>query len=220
VKPPHVTGQVPNRMETGTAEAPDSAAAEPDPPTVTNPLAAKAFRKLSTIYLYASGSFAGFSLWYPPTTPPTWGVHVAYPVVRLLNKAGLVPGELPSSIPGFTKVVRRGNAAIFFNGYTFLYYPILDFGAAGMSAYCLLLGFLIGTVYERTRRARTSSLHLILMGQIAIALALSVFVNKFNNTASWYLVVMTTAPFWVTAVAAAWRGQISPSADRSAVLEH
>jgi ABC-type Mn2+/Zn2+ transport system permease subunit len=74
-----------------------------------------------------------------------------------------------------------------------------------VAVYCLLTGLLVGTVYERTSRARSSSLHLLLMGQLSVALTLSVFVNKFNNTASWYLAVMTTAPFWVSRLARVFR---------------
>jgi oligosaccharide repeat unit polymerase len=197
-------------MEDGTLDAPDSAQMEPIAPGVKNPFLATALKKTSTLYLYTTGSYAGFGLWYPPPGPLTWGLNCAYPAVRLLNRAGLLSRQPPLQVPGFTKVVRRGNAAIFFNGYTFLYYPIRDFGLVGMVAYCLLTGFLVGTVYERLRRVRSSSIHLLLMAQISIGLVLSIFVNKFNNTTSWYLAVVTTAPFWLTAVAHRVAGRREP----------
>jgi hypothetical protein len=40
------------------------------------------------------------------------------------------------------------------------------------------------------------------MAQFATGLLLSPFVNKFNNTASWYIAVFSVLPF----VAASWRG--------------
>jgi hypothetical protein len=35
------------------------------------------------------------------------------------------------------------------------------------------------------------------MGQIYLALILSIFVNRFNNTASWYVAVLGLLPFLV-----------------------
>jgi hypothetical protein len=58
-----------------------------------------------------------------------------------------------------------------------------------------------------------SPLYLLMSSQIAAALVLSVFVNKFNNTASWYVFVLTTAPFTVSAV----MGAHAPSGDSSSV---
>jgi len=193
------------RRVDGALEAGDSARSEPETPVVRNRYLAAALRKSSTLYLYSTGSFAAFALWFPPNTPLTHGVHSIFPVARLLERAGVIRQVLPSPIPGFVKIVRRGNDAIFFNGYTFLYYPISDFGVVGLAVYCLLIGLLVGTVYERTRRVRSSSLHLLMMGQLSVALTLSVFVNKFNNTASWYVAVMTTAPFWGSALARVFR---------------
>jgi len=211
----HTPGQPAVRMEDGALEATDSSTLEAVS-TSQNKLVAAVYRKTSTLYLYATGSFAAFALWFPPEGPPTYGLHCLYPVVRLFNRLGVLTWELPAPVLGFTKVVRRGNASILFNGYTLLYYPISDFGVVGMVVYCLVLGLIVGITYERTRRVRTSSLHLLLMGQFSVALVLSVFVNKFNSTMSWYLAVATTAPFLVSAIAGAWRdrtGATKPEAD-------
>ena len=40
---------------------------------------------------------------------------------------------------------------------------------------------------------------LLSLGQLSTALVLTVFVNKFNNTASWYIYVWSCAPFLVSA---------------------
>jgi hypothetical protein len=202
---PDIPSQAAMRRVEGALEAGDSATSEPETPVVRNRYLAAALRKSSTLYLYSTGSFAAFALWFPPNTPLTHGVHSIYPVARFLERTGVIRHDLPPSIPGFVNVVRRGNDAISFNGYTFLYYPISDFGVVWAAVYCLLVGLLVGTVYERTRRARSSSLHLLVMGQLSVALTLSPFLNKFNNTASWYLAVMTTAPFWGSALARLFR---------------
>jgi hypothetical protein len=126
-------------------------------------------------------------------------------VARFLERAGVIRHDVPSPIPGFVKIVRRGNDVDFFNGYAFLYYPISGVCAVGAAVYRLPTGLLEGAAYERTRRARPSSLRLLGMGQLSVALTLSVFVNKFSDTASWYLAVMTTAPSWVGALARLFR---------------
>ncbi len=203
------------RLEAGVREPSASSPADTDEPVTRNKALATVFRKSSTLYLYATASYAAFGLWYPSGQPLIGGVHSIYPVARLLERVGLVSGSLPPAVLGFAKVARRGNTAIFFNGYTFLYYPVADFGVAGMAVYCLVIGLLVGTVYERTRRVRGSSLHLVSMGQISLALVLSIFVDKFNSTSSWYLLVATTVPFWGTALVSSFfrrRERVGPNA--------
>jgi hypothetical protein len=207
----------PMHLEAGAQDAPDSSLIDPPDPDPRGGLVGVVLRKGSTLYLYATGSYAAFALWYPPSQPLTHGVHALYPVARLLNRIGLLPGPLPSPVLGFSTIVRRGTRSILFNGYTFLYYPLQDFGPAGMMAYCLIVGLFAGLVYERTRRVRGSPVHLLLMGQISVGLALSIFVNKFNSTTAWYLAVATTAPFWVSGLACSWRGRCRPpTADAAA----
>jgi hypothetical protein len=89
-----------------------------------------------------------------------------------------------------------GPALVGWNGYTLLYYPFLDFGLAGIFFYCLAIGVAAGIVYQFTRAARDCPVCLLALSQITLALALSIFVNKFNSTAAWYLLLWSTAPFW------------------------
>jgi hypothetical protein len=76
---------------------------------------------------------------------------------------------------------------------------------AGVVIYSLLIGAVSGIAYGRARRARGSALHLLVVGQISTALTLSVFVNKFNNTASWYIFTFTVLPFLVPLAASRFR---------------
>ncbi len=204
----------PSQLERGTTDAPDALLMQPATPLTRNRFLAAVLRKGSTFYLYATASYAAFALWFPPDQPLTYGVQSAYPVARLLNRVGLISTTLPPQVLGFTKVVRRGTDVILFNGYTFLYYPLRDFGVAGMAAYCLLVGLLIGTVYERTRRMRASALHLVVLGQLTLGIVLSIFVNKFNSTITWYIVFATSLPFWGSALVVRWRaGRLRPDSE-------
>ncbi len=129
----------------------------------------------------------------------THGVHVAYPVARLLQRAGFLSGDLPPAIPAFVPIGITGRPDMQFNGYTFLYYPLVDFGPAGALAYAAIIGVLVGLAYGWTRRDRGAPLRLLAMGQLGTAIALSIFVSKFNNTASWYVAIMTALPFLLRA---------------------
>jgi hypothetical protein len=189
------------RTEAGVREPVASSPAVREKPIGRGTMFEPVLRHANTLYLYSTASYAAFSLWYPSGQPLAHGVHTFYPIARLLERVGLISGPLPPAILGFAKVVRRGTDFIEFNTYTFLYYPIADFGVAGMSVFCIALGLLIGVVYERTRRARSSALHLLVMGQISFALVLSMFVNRFNGTAAWYQMVWTALPFLATALA-------------------
>lgn len=167
----------------------------------------------STIYVYATGSFPAFAAYVEEEHPRTYGVQALYPVARLLQRVGLVKGGVPYAIPNSSLVVNDGKHPIGFNAYTFLYYPYQDFGATGVAVYCLLIGLLAGAAYQRTRLVRTSPLHLLVLGQISMALALSVFVNKFNNTAAWYVFVLTVIPFTLPrlrSIVAGRRRPVSP----------
>ena len=198
------------RTEAGVREPVASSPAEREIPVGSGTVFEPVLRHANTLYLYSTASYAAFSLWYPSGQPLAYGLHTFYPVARLLERLGVISGPLPPAILGFAKVVRRGTDFIEFNAYTFLYYPIADFGVAGMSVFCIVLGLLIGVVYGRTRRARSSALHLLMMGQISFALVLSIFVNRFNSTAAWYQVVWTVLPFGATALAS----RIAPSRAR------
>jgi hypothetical protein len=154
-------------------------------------------RNGSTLYLYATASYAAFAVWYPWDHPPTHGLHAIFPVARALQRAGLYSGPLPAHIPPFVGILPGVRAPFGWNGYTLLYYPILDFGLSGMIVYCLAVGAFSGAAYQLTRPARTSPARLLLVGQVTTALVLSIFVNKFNNTAWWYVLVFSLAPFTV-----------------------
>jgi hypothetical protein len=94
-----------------------------------------------------------------------------------------------------------------YNQYTFLYYPFEDFGSAGALAYALGIALLAGAIYAWGRRNRSDPLRLLVVAQIATAVALTPFVNKFNNTAWWYILVLTTLPWLVARVRPWWTGR-------------
>ncbi len=164
-------------------------------PAAAPPLLPRLAGYVSTVYFYATGSLPAFAAYVEAEHPPTYGVQALYPVARLLQRAGVLTSGVPSAIPPSVTIVEEGGHTVGFNAYTFLYYPYQDFGGAGVAVYCLLIGMLAGMSFERMKLARTSALHLLVIGQISMALALSVFVNKFNNTASWYIFVLSVAPF-------------------------
>ena len=153
-------------------------------------------QKFSTLYLYATGSFAAFSTLV--REPPQWtnGAHTLYPVVRALDRAHLWPGRVPRAIPSY-RVITHGPVRLEYNAYTYLYYPYNDFGPAGVAIVSLAVGLACGFVYGAVRVRRDSPLALVLCGQVCLALVLSMFVNKFNNTASWYVAAFTALPFVV-----------------------
>jgi hypothetical protein len=154
-------------------------------------------RKGSTLYIYGTASFVAFSVWLEDPGPRTHGLQMIYPVARLLDRLGLVTGPIPPGIPPFVPVASRASGDdIHFNGYTFLYYPMQDFGLPGVLAYAGLIGFAAGVLHERIGKRRSSPLHLLMLSQVTMALALSIFVNKFSNTAAWYIFILTTVPFW------------------------
>jgi hypothetical protein len=154
-------------------------------------------RNGSTVYLYATASYAAFAVWYPWDHPRTHGLHAVYPAARALQRVGLYSGSLPAHIPQFVAILPGVPVPFGWNGYTLLYYPILDFGLPGMIVYCLAVGAFAGAAYQLMRAARTSPTRLLLVAQVTTALVLSIFVNKFNNTAWWYALVFSLAPFTI-----------------------
>jgi hypothetical protein len=155
-------------------------------------------RGRSDLYLYATGSYAAFAVWYQTLSPRTHGLHVAHPLFRALQRVGLYAGDLPSDILPFVAVLPRDPRPVGWNGYTLLYYPLLDFGAVGMVLYCLIVGAFSGAAYQAVRVARRSPPHLLVAAHTTTALVLSIFVNKFNNTAWWYILLFSVAPFVVS----------------------
>jgi hypothetical protein len=151
-----------------------------------------------TIYLYTTGSFAAFAAWYPLEHPRTYGLHAGFPVMRALQRAGFYRGDLPAHIAPFVPIVEREPQPIWWNGYTFLYYPLLDFGLPGMVLYCLAVGAFSGAAHESVRRGRDRPDRLLLAAQVTVALVLSIFVNKFNNTGWWYVLLCSLAPFTIS----------------------
>lgn len=166
----------------------------PDQPGAVRGLALRALQRTSTIYLYATGSYAALDILLQTDPPRTHGLHTFYPIARLLQRAGVIDAELPSDIAPFVPLRLTSGPDVEFNGYTLLYYPLSDFGRVGAYVYMGALGLLCGWIYGRYRRGRDAAWLLLTMGHLSMALVLSVFVNKFNNTASWYIYFWSCAP--------------------------
>jgi oligosaccharide repeat unit polymerase len=157
----------------------------------------------ASAYVYATASYPAFEVALSSPPAGTGGRHVFFPIVRLLDRLHLVSGPLPSPIFAYAAVTRdRPGGELFFNGYTWLNYPYQDWGLAGVFPYVAVVGLVGGVLYGRVRANRFRPVPLLLMAQFATGLLLSPFVNKFNNTASWYIAVFSVLPF----VAASWRG--------------
>lgn len=205
--PPEAAAPVPG--------SPDEAASPPAAPTgesapspVIQPVLARLeamIRRGTTLYLYTTGSFAALDLLLDDPPALTGGLHTVYPVARLLQRAGLADGPIPSDIPPYRALRLQSGGEIQFNSYTFLYYPWMDFGWWGALAYVAGVGLLSGALYGIARQRRDSPVLLLLMAHLSTALVLSVFVNKFNNTATWYVTVATVAPFALAALRRAGR---------------
>lgn len=147
------------------------------------------------MYLYATASFSALDRLLQDAQERTGGLHVAYPIARLLQRLGLIATELPNAIPAFRNLGMTSGTDVSFNAYTFLYYPLVDFGLWGALAYALLIGFGGGVAHGWLRADRASPIRLLVMAHISTALVLSTFVNKFNNTATWYVGILTVLPF-------------------------
>ena len=171
-----------------------SGAAAPAPSTGWRLALQKRLSSVSTLYLYATASYAALDVLLDNPQPRTYGLQAAYPIARLLERIGLASG-VPPAIAPFVPLGLTAGPDVSFNTYTFLYYPISDFGPVGAVAYAALIGLLSGFVYGRYRSDSSSTFWLLAMGHLSAALVLTVFVNKFNNTASWYIFLWSCLPF-------------------------
>jgi hypothetical protein len=160
----------------------------------------------STLYLYSTASFAALDVLMEERLGSTRGVYTVYPVARLLERAGVIHGPIPPAIPEDRPLKLRADRDIQFNGYTFLYYPLMDFGPMGAVIYAFFVGAFGGWLYTWSRRRRDSPASLLVIAHLSIALVLSVFVNKFNNTASWYIAGATLLPFGLSSLRSRQRG--------------
>jgi hypothetical protein len=188
------TGKSPQSM--GLSLSPPGTSADAAKPS--NRLLAFLLKNGSTIYLYTTASYAGFAAWFPLEHQRTYGLRAIYPIPRALQRAGLLDVRLPPAIPGFVLILSTGPVLMGWNAYSLLYDPFLDFGVAGVFFYCLVIGAAAGVAYQFARAARDSPARLLVVSQVTLALALSIFVNKFNNTASWYILLWSIAPFVAT----------------------
>ena len=176
--------------------------AVPTTESATGVALARAGQRLAGLYEYATGSYPALDRLLEAPPPRTHGAHIVFPLVRPFERAGLIRGPVPSPIPAFVEICPEpvpGGVPLIFNAYTFLYYPFVDFGATGAVFYALLIAVVSGAAYGWMRRDRRDPLRLLVAGQVATALALTVFVNKFNNTLWWYVLVLTVLPFVATA---------------------
>ena len=145
-----------------------------------------------TIYLYTTASYAALGqLMREPAGPPR-ALYTIYPVTRLLERVHVVEPRLRQA-PRLN-ILTSSSPRLEYNVYTFLYEPLVDFGRPGAVAYAGLIGVLSGFAYGRLVRRRASPASLLVMGQIATALTLSIFANRFTNTLSWYVFLATLAP--------------------------
>ena len=167
-------------------------------------------RGVSTLYLYATASYAALDVLLENPQPRTNGLHTAYPVARFLERTGVITG-LPAAIAPFVPLGLTSGSDVSYNTYTFLYYPVTDFGPFGGVAYAAGIGLLSGLVYGRYRLDRRSTFWLLTMGHLSAALVLTVFVNKFNNTASWYIYLWTCVPFILSRLFPQWAADPAPS---------
>lgn len=174
-------------------------------------------QRVSTIFLYATASYRALDVLLDNPQPRTYGAHVLYPLARLFERVGIVPGGVPQAIPPFAPLGLTEGTDVTFNAYTYLYYPLVDFGPVGAVLYAGAIGALVGAIYGCFRRERASPFWVLTMGHVSMALALTVFVNKFNNTAAWYIYAWSCLPFAVALVAKrlGWGAGADPRAQAS-----
>lgn len=167
------------------------------PASRATPLGRAFWRRSTSAYFYATSSYPALELLLANPGPPTGGALSFYPVARALERAGLA-GPTPPYIPGFVTVTRAGqDPPAYSNAYTYLSYPLRDFGRVGTVVYSLALGAACGLMFAWARRARRSPARLLLVGQVSTAIAFLPLFDKFNNTAWWYVLVWTLVPFAV-----------------------
>jgi hypothetical protein len=173
---------------------------DPDvPPAAAS--AGRAAQRLGYFYAYATVSYAALDALLASPRPQARGKYVFFPVLRALQRSGILAIDLPSAIPDGVLVSpppAEGLPPLYLNQYSFLYDPLQDFGVPGALIYALVIGVLVGAVYGWGRGQRTDPLRLLLIGQTATAVALSPLFNKFSNTAWWYIVLLTTLPWTVS----------------------
>jgi hypothetical protein len=157
----------------------------------------RALQRGSTLYLYSTGSFAALDVLLRANRPRSHGLHTFYPFGRALERLGLIEGPMPAAIAPFLPLGLTSGPEQPFNVYTFMFYPIEDFGPGGALIYALAIGLLSGVTFAYARRHRSEPVALLLIGHLYSALLLSIFVNKFNNTASWYILCWSLCPFLV-----------------------
>jgi hypothetical protein len=205
-------GQMPNRTGLflqlpGAVWIAKTAEVEADPDAPVLGAAGREGQRLALFYVYLTVSYPGLDRLLASPGPRWGGRHIFFPVLRPLQRSGLLDIQLPSPIPDATLVCpppAEGLLPLRYNQYTFLYYPFQDFGTAGALGYALGIGLLAGAIYAWGRQDRCDPLRLLVVGQTATAIALTPFVNKFNNTAWWYILVLTTLP-WMVARLRSWR---------------
>jgi hypothetical protein len=151
--------------------------------------------RTTTLYLYATGSIAALNSLVADPPPRTHGIHTFYPIARALQRAGVIAGPLPDAVLTARPIGMTTGPDLRFNTYTFLSYPYEDFGSAGAIVYALFVGLASGAVYGVAQRRRASPAALLAIAQVSGAVVLSIFVNKFNNTASWYILLCSLLPF-------------------------
>jgi hypothetical protein len=177
-----------------TIEGPDSRA---------TPLRRAFWRRATSAYYYATSSYPALDRLLVDPGPRTGGALTFYPVARALERTGLA-GPTPPYIPGFVTVTRPGqDPPAYSNAYTYLYYPLRDFGGAGAVIYSAALGLGCGLAWAWARQDRRSPARLLVAGQVSTAIAFLPLFNKFNNTAWWYVLLWTLVPF----AFAAWRSR-------------
>jgi hypothetical protein len=205
----------PVRVTFVSRQAPPAAppATPPPAPAVTPPAAESAWharltflaRRSTTLYLYSTGSIAALNRLVLEAPPRTYGVHTFYPLARALQRIGIIRGPLPDAVLPPRPIGMTSGPDLRFNTYTFLSYAYEDFGVAGALVYALSVGLASGAVYGLVWRRRSSPAALLALAQISVGLVLSIFVNKFNNTASWYILLASLLPFAASAFTRARR---------------
>ena len=162
--------------------------------------AGRAGQRLGYLYAYVTVSYPALDGLLRSPRPHAQGKYIFFPVLRALQRSALLAIDLPSQIPDSILVSpppAEGLPPLYLNQYSFLYYPLQDFGPPGALIYALAIGVIVGALYGWGYCGRADPLRLLLIGQTSAAVALSPLVNKFNNTAWCYMVLLTGLPWTV-----------------------
>ncbi len=174
-----------------TVEAPESRA---------TPVARAFWRRMTSAYYYATCAYPAIDRLLLDPGPSTGGALSFYPVARALERSGLGP-PTPPYIPGFVTITRPGpGPPAYANAYTYLYYPLRDFGPRGAAVYSLALGVACGLAIGWAGAARHSPARVLVAAHVSTAIAFLPLFNKFNNSKCGYIVVWTLIPFAVAAL--------------------